>query len=306
MDYAYKITTNGRAAMAAYMAQGEKPFHLTRVAFGSGRVEEGANLADVHELLEYVSEGAISERSHQDDRLSLTIQYANSAHKDVPTFLLSEFAVYVEDPETGAETDLLYGTLGDYRQPVPAYHPEYPGSVFNFPLEIILSDELQVSVSAPAGLATWDDLAQAMRAIAISRRNLTIPATGWEKAGNGAYPYRLELAVEGVTRERIPALTIPEAGESTAGACGLAPWVETLDGAIRLAAVSVPAEPIPASLTLQGDAAGIVVGPDGVVDRFALGAGLRYDQDGGLALDAAKPADVAALFHGSEADGGQE
>lgn len=302
MDYAYKITTNGRAAMAAYMALGDKPFHLTRVAFGSGRVEEGANLADVHELLEYVSEGAISERSHQDDRLRLTIQYANSAHKDVPTFLLSEFAVYVEDPETGAETDLLYGTLGDYRQPVPAYHLEYPGSVFNFPLEIILSDELQVSVSAPAGLVTWDDLAQTIRTIAVSRRSLTIPAEGWEKAGEGTYPCRLELAAEGVTTKQIPTLTVLEAGEDAASACGLAPWVETLDGAIRLAAVSVPAEPIPASLTLQGDAAGIVVGPDGVVDRFALGAGLRYDQDGGLALDAAKPADVAALFHGSEAE----
>lgn len=302
MDYAYKITTNGRAAMAAYMALGDKPFRLTRVAFGSGRVEEGVNLADVHELLAYVSDGAISERSHQDDRLRLTIQYANSAHQDVPTFLLSEFAVYVEDPETGTETDLLYGTLGDYRQPVPAYHPEYPGSVFNFPLEIILSDELQVSVSAPAGLATWDDLAQAMRAIAVSRRNLTIPATGWEKAGNGAYPYRLELAVEGVTRKRIPALTILESGEDAARACGLAPWVETLDGAIRLAAVSVPAEPIPASLSLQGDATGIVVGPDGVTDRLSIGAGLRYDQGGSLTLDAAKPADVAALFHGSEAE----
>lgn len=306
MDYAYKITTNGRAVMAAYMALGDKPFRLTRVAFGSGRVEERANLADVHELLEYVSDGAISERSHQDDRLRLTIQYANSAHKDVPAFLLSEFAVYVEDPKTGAETDLLYGTLGDYRQPVPAYHPEYPGSVFNFPLEIILSDELQVSVSAPAGLVTWEELAQTMRTIAVSQRSLTIPTDGWEKSGNGTYPCRLELAVEGVTCERIPALTVLEAGEAAARACGLAPWVETLDGAIRLAAVSVPAAPIPASLTLQGDASGLAVGPDGTLHRLTLGAGLRYDQSGSLTLDAAKPADVAALFHGSEADCGQE
>ena len=302
MDYAYKITTNGRAAMAAYMALGDKPFRLTRVAFGSGRVEEGVNLADVHELLAYVSDGAISERSHQDDRLRLTIQYANSAHQDVPTFLLSEFAVYVEDPETGTETDLLYGTLGDYRQPVPAYHPEYPGSVFNFPLEIILSDELQVSVSAPAGLVTWDDLAQAMRVIAVSQRSLTIPADGWEKAGEGTYPCRLELAVEGVTTRQIPTLTILEAGENAASACGLASWVETLDGAIRLAAVRVPEAPIPASLTLQGNASGLVLGPDGVLHKLTLGTGLKYDQSGSLTLDAAKPADVAALFHGSEAE----
>lgn len=168
MDYAYKPTTHGRAAMAAYMALGTKPFNITRVAFGSGKVEPDVNLADIHELLEYVSEGAVAERSHKDDRFNLTIQFANSEHKDVPTFLLSEFIVYVEDPETGEETDLIYGTLGDYRQPVPAYNPAYPPSVFNFPLELILSDEINVNISAPAGLVTWDDLIKAKEEILLA------------------------------------------------------------------------------------------------------------------------------------------
>lgn len=157
MDYAYKITTHGRTVIAACMAM-EKPLKITRVAFGSGRVDEDTNLADVHELLEYVSEGALAERRHENDRFYLTIQYANSEHKDVKTFLLSEFIVFVQDPESGEETDLLYGTLGDYRQPVPACNTAYPPSVFNFPLEIVLSSELTVQNSAPAGLATWDDL----------------------------------------------------------------------------------------------------------------------------------------------------
>ena len=89
MEYRYKPTTNGRNALAACMAL-EKPFHVTRVAFGSGKVEEDTNLADVHELLEYVADGAVADRSHKDDRFCLTIQYANSEHKDVKTFLLSE------------------------------------------------------------------------------------------------------------------------------------------------------------------------------------------------------------------------
>lgn len=157
MDYTYKPTTHGRAVMAACMAL-ERPFHITRVAFGSGLVDEETDLADVHQLLVYVSDGAVSERRHQGDRYQLTIQYTNSEHKDAPTFLLSEFIVFVQDPETNKEIDLLYGTLGDYRQPVPAYSPSYPPSVFNFPLELILSSELQVQVSAPVGIATWDDL----------------------------------------------------------------------------------------------------------------------------------------------------
>ena len=47
LDYAYKITTNGRAAMAAYMALGDKPFRLTRVAFGSGRVDPSAAIRTI-------------------------------------------------------------------------------------------------------------------------------------------------------------------------------------------------------------------------------------------------------------------
>ena len=152
MDYAYKITTHGRFVMAACMAL-EKPFHITRVAFGSGIVGPDVNRADIHELVTYVSDGAVTERTHRDDRLNITIQYANADHPETPVFLLSEFIVYVQDPETEEETDLIYGNLGDYRQPVPPYYPAYPPSVFNFPLEIILSSELNVLVSAPAGAA---------------------------------------------------------------------------------------------------------------------------------------------------------
>ena len=163
MEYRYKPTTHGLEAMAAYMALGTKPFNITRVAFGSGKVDEGTNLADVHELLEYVADGAVAGRGHQNSRVNLTIQYANSEHKEVKTFLLSEFIVYVEDPETGEETDLLYGTMGDYRYPVPTYNPAYPPSIFNFPLVLVLSDEIQVIISAPAGLPTYDDLESEIR-----------------------------------------------------------------------------------------------------------------------------------------------
>lgn len=161
MDYAFKPTTNGRAVTAACAAL-EKPLRITRVAVGSGMVPENVNLADVHELYQYVAEGTISERRHEDDRLYLTVQYANSEHPEQPTFVLSEFIVYAEHPETGAETDLLYATLGDYRQPVPAYHPGIPGSVFNYPMVIVVSDEIEVEIAAAPGLVTQDQLEKAL------------------------------------------------------------------------------------------------------------------------------------------------
>lgn len=279
MDYAYKITTHGRAAIAACMAL-EEPFRIARVAFGGGRIDESAELADVHELLEYVSEGAVAERRHRDGRLFLTIQYVNSEHPEVPDFLLSEFIVYVQDPESGEETDLLYGTLGDYRQPVPAWNRAYPPSVFNFPLEIILSSELTVQNAAPAGLVTWDDLerweggavgkhnadpeahpdlrreVEALLAeldggmVKVRRVDLMIPAEGWE-AGSGAdYPLRLDLPVAEAAENLVPILTIPPGSLAAASACGLCPAAETRDGSLRLHAKAAPAEDIPASLVL--------------------------------------------------------
>lgn len=372
MEYSYKPTTHGRSVLAAYMALGTKPFNITRVAFGSGKVSEDVNLADVHELLEYVTDGSVAERAHKDERLFLTIQYANSEHKDVPTFLLSEFIVYVEDPVTGKETDLLYGTLGDYRQPVPAYNPAYPPSVFNFPLELILSDELQVNSSAAPGLVSWEDLRRhnedreahpgllarvhaaevvlngsetitkkedpttetdgvlgqhyinldtgtefvctavtedgctwepasdrkpvheilAETAAAVEQAkeeacsvaeavkdlqgqvgggvvtadglDIVIPASGWEadEETGGAYPLRIDIQNAAISESHIPVLTILPGSLEAAGACGLCPTAQTLNGILRLRAKRAPDTPLNAGLALLGGSESVVTADD--------------------------------------------
>lgn len=254
MNYAYKPTTNGRAVMAACMAL-EAPLKIVRVAFGSGKIDKDTNLADVHELVHYISDGAVAERRHEDDRLYLTVQYATNAHQDVKkTFMLSEFIVYTEDPETGEETDLLYGTLGDYRQPVPAYNPAFPPSVFNFPLELIISDEIQVSVSAPAGLVTYVELIKLLnsRAAGAAKVDITIPVSGWaeDTDTNGAYAYCRDIASTSITEDMIPQLTVHPASLNDAMDCLLCPTSRTLPGLLRVYAKSIPKADISASLTL--------------------------------------------------------
>ncbi len=319
MEYSYKPTTHGRSVLAAYMALGTKPFKITRVAFGSGKVGEDVNLADVHELLEYVIDGTVAERAHKDERLFLTIQYANSAHKDTPTFLLSEFIIYVEDPETGGETDLIYGTLGDYRQPVPAYNPAYPPSVFNFPLELILSDEIQVSISAPAGLVTWDDLQKAVTMLAVRHMDVTIPMEGWERTEEGRYPFCLDIPVAIATEDMMPMLIIwPEYMEAV-GACGMSPFVRTVQGGIRMYAEAAPAGELQGTLTLFGSSGlGEIPGEGG--GAYALpvasatrlggvrvkeGSGLVVDDGGNLSIDAATAQEVADVFNGSAVENNQ-
>lgn len=304
MDYAYKITTHGRFVMAACMAL-EKPFHITRVAFGSGRVGEDVNLADIHELVTYVSDGAVAERTHRDDRLNITIQYANADHPETPVFLLSEFIVYVQDPETEEETDLLYGNLGDYRQPVPAYYPAYPPSVFNFPLTIILSSELSVQVSAPAGLVTWDDLRRLTDSLAIVQKDIAIPAEGWEEDPRAGYCVRLDLPMRGVTDRLLPSITIAPEGEAEAAACGLCPAAETGKDLVRLRAVKPPEAEIPASVRLARNCADLILpGGDLSVSIATMetpglikpGPGLLIAPDGTLSVDAASEEDIGAAL----------
>lgn len=183
---------------------------------------------------------------------STAIQFANSEHKEVPTFLLSEFIVYVEDPATGEETDLLYGTLGDYRQPVPAYNPAYPPSVFNFPLTLILSDEINVAVSAPAGLVTHAELLEMMGGIGTDQLDVVIPNSGWVRDGDagGAYPFHVDIANMKIREKMIPYLSITPASLGVAVACRMCPAVRTLDGLLRVYAGAMPAAPVSASLTL--------------------------------------------------------
>lgn len=159
-DYGFKVTTNGRALIAKILAS-KGTLDLSRVAVGDGLVAEGVDLADVHELVNYISDGEIGTLTSENERLYLTVQYSNVLHREIPTFYLSEFIVYAKDPESGENVDLLYATLGNYRQPVPAYRADVPGSVFNFPLVIVLSSEINVEVSATPGLATVTDLEDA-------------------------------------------------------------------------------------------------------------------------------------------------
>lgn len=313
MNYIYKVTTHGRAVMAACMAL-EKPMKITRIAFGSGKVSEEINLADVHELLAFVSDGAITERRHEADRLFLTIQYANQDHQDVKKmFLLSEFMLFTEDPESGTETDLMYGTLGDYRQPVPAYHPAFSPSVFSFPLVLVISDEVHVDVSAPVGIATYYDLETMSREFAVRYVNLTIPAAGWTADTEGKYKFRLDVAVEEVTARMIPQVAVLPDGEATAADCGLYPAAETLDGAVRFRAVSQPGGSIPVALTLLRDSTGVIFSYDvgNTVTELPIateekpgvvkpGRGLMVADDGTMSVDMASDEEFGQILDAAE------
>lgn len=330
MDYSFKPTTNGRKALTACMDLAAAP-NICRVAFGSGLVAEDVNLADQHSLVAYVADGTIASRRHQDDHFYFTIQYANNAHQDVETFYLSEFIVYIRDPDTGEETDLLYGTLGDYRLPVPKYHAGLAPSVFDLPLVLVVSDEVSVEVSAPPGLVTYEDLEnaveQAVGDMADCARatvlQVTIPAEGWtettreatEDAEGGVTAedtegggMHVDVSVPEAKENLVPFLTIYPADMDTARSCAMSTTVRTLDGVLRVYARSAPSARIRATLALLGAGGstaaigggtatevgrGLTVSTDGKLEVKA-GDGLTFDASGAVAVDAAGISDETA------------
>lgn len=291
MEYGYKVTTNGRNLISACMAV-EKPLKLTRVSVGSGTVADGVDLATVHELIAYVADGEIAERSHEDERLNLTIQYANALHKSVPTFYLAEFMVFAENPETGEETDLLYATLGDYKQPVPAYVEGVPGSVFNLPLVLVVSNDLTVEIDASPGLVTYAQLETSVEAATreameelqpgwavCGALQLTIPVSDWVPADtiNDDYAYTCDVAANGVTSAMTPNGAPLPGYFKIAAEAGMMNGCSVLNNFVRFYAKSVPTADIVCELKLLR--MGGTGGGGGAVDP---GVGLGFTMDGKL------------------------
>lgn len=276
MDYAFKITTEGMELLAA-CAAAEKPLKLTRVTFGSGKVPEGTKLADQTHLITPVADGTIIQRSHQDSRLNLTVRYNNKDHPEQATFPIGEFMVYAQHPTDEAEKSLIYATLGDYAQPVPQYTEAYPPSTFSYPMVVIVSDEIEVTVESAPGSVNFDDLQMAIddhnqdrtahpglqgRMTLTTTQELTIPTKGWEytyqppeaeepdptKPSRKDYPYQLDLQTGGVTADQIPSVLVWE--DYLALAAGLCPTCETVSGAVRFYATEPPKGEIKATLVL--------------------------------------------------------
>ena len=329
MKYAFKVTTNGRALLAELMAK-EKPLEMTSVAFGSGTIDESADLADQHELITPVAVGTVVDRKHTGDKLYLTAQYDNSAeqNQDVEMFYLAEFIVYAKHPETGENVDLLYATLGDYKQPVPSYSAAEPPSVWKFPMVMVVSDKLQVTYSGAPGLATYDDLQTTAQELYIRLKNelsgeskgttiikdITIPAAGWnwiwdeegaEELYVDEYCYYVDVPVEEVTEEQFPTVALHKSALETAKAAGLCPSVQTRAGALRFWAADYPDKDMSATIALVSPGSGGGSGSTYVLPMASatqlggvkIGDGLTVDREGKLSVDAANTEETTGALN---------
>lgn len=136
---------------------------------------------------------------------------------------------------------------------------------------------------------------------------ITIPADGWTDVGGaedeadgetdssesgGLY---LDIAMEGVTEDMIPLLSIYQADLETARQCGFSTSVRTLEGVIRVYAQTAPSAAIRATLALLGTGGAassgggsctMPVATDETLGAVKVGNGLSITKDGTLSVDA--------------------
>ena len=286
MDYSFKITTGGRELLAALLATG-KELEITRVAVGSGKVAEGVNLADMTDLIQYVAEGKITQRRHQDNVLYLTVQYSSNSTPGLGAFYLAEFIVVAKHPISGENVTLLYATLGDYIQPVNAYSETRPADIRSYPLAIAISDEIEVNVTAPAGLVTYAELQQAveeardelkaeLKELSTSVgsaiiKDIVIPADAWEETDEaGKYKFVANLPDKDALYAHFPTLALALPSLEIASAAGACPTMETRDGLLRFWAKRKPTADLVGTLDLRSQSAGSAGSSGGVASDEAV------------------------------------
>lgn len=312
MNYSFKVTTGGRELLAALLATGAE-LEITRAAIGSGKVAEDVNLADMTDLIQYVAEGTIAQRRHQDNVLYLTVQYSSNSTPGLGAFYLAEFIVQARHPISGEIVTILYATLGDYIQPVNAYSETAAPDIRSYPLAIAISDEIEVAITAPPGLVTYDDLQDAVDK--ACRDLLNTLATGgikksvdfvvatneWTEDPNkvNGYGFYYDLLDEEITANLIPDVVIAEGSQETAKLAGMSATATSYAGYVRLKCVARPTAEIVATCHLLGKGATgtgttPVIGDLPVATADTLGgvkvqegSGLKIDTDGNLSVDTA-------------------
>lgn len=281
MNYGYKVTTKGRELLAALLSTGAG-LEITRVAVGSGKVAEDQELADMTDLIQYVADGTIAQRRHEENMLYLMVQYSSNYTPGLGAFYLAEFIVEARHPVSGESVPLLYATLGDYIQPVNAYSDTQAPDIRQYPIVLVLSDEISVTISTPAGLVTYDDLAAAVQtacedlldtlAVGGIKKSIdfSIPADAWveDATAENGYTFRYDLIDADTTKNMIPYVVVAEASLETAGLAGMCPTATSYSGYTRLKCKQRPEADIDATCHLL--VRGAISSGSGTIDPDSL------------------------------------
>lgn len=241
-------STPGIALLGKVMA-GRCQMHYTRAAVGKGTIPEGETPKTMREPADYVMDAKISAVTNPvDGECQVTVQINSS---DVEKgFYATGILLYAADPDEG-EVPYTYLVLENGPEWIrPA--SSAVGKLATFDLIAAVGDVDNVTATIDPDSIVTRAVVEQLIAGATVKRDITIPATGWDVGAEegAAGSFYLDIPQGDVTEEMVPAVNVVPADMETAKACGLCSAARTMDGKIRLYAEKAPTEEMRACLLL--------------------------------------------------------
>ena len=266
-------------ALIGKVLAGRCKMRYTRVAAGKGEIPEGVSPKSLTEPPDYVMDAMISSVTNPvDGECQVSVQI-NSSNVE-SGFYVKGLLLYAEDPDEG---EIPYTYLNLQNEPEwirPS--SSIVGKLAHFDIIAAVGDVEEVYASIdPDALVTLESVHQLIaehdkdtRAhqgilrtvenlqqklgggiVRAERLELNIPAGGWEpdEDTGGAYSFHRDIAHTKIREDMVPVVTLLPLSLETARACQFCNTAQTLSGALRIYAKSVPSAEISISLVLIGD-----------------------------------------------------
>lgn len=147
--YGYTITAVGQELLTSLLA--ESTLQYTRVSAGGGQLPEGADPADLTDVIDYVCDGTTTEPLREGRTVSMTVEFRSDLVRLPEDTMITNFGIFGR-VDGGEETLLMICLLGNKPHYLAGYNPESMNGVdiHQFPITMMLSAEANVTIAYPA------------------------------------------------------------------------------------------------------------------------------------------------------------
>lgn len=291
------------AALVAKVLAGRCDMQYTRVAIGSGYMEEGDNPKSLSTVAGYVMDGKIANVTNPvNGECQVTVQINSDDVEE--GFYCTGILLYAQDPDDGEipYTYLVLENGPEWIRPKSSV----VGKLATFDLVAAVGEIDRVMAALdPDSIVTRDTVEQLIEGSVI-KRDLTIPSEGWEttdvleevvQVGYGNK--YVDIAQKDINENHIANITIYPIDIKKANDCGLLPLSCCVEGAIRFYAKQAPESELKACAMIFRP--GIGFAPSGPIRPYDLpiatrdtpgivmiGDGIDVTEEGLISADASE------------------
>lgn len=149
MFYGFVITEGGNKLLAKMVA-GET-LEMAKVVMDKGTAESPEAARKLTAPITPGPEGTSTVPVVDGNAVNMIVEYRSDLNGGLAEgFWIGGFGVYAEDPDTGDDVMIYYGSLGDAKQYVSAYTPGTAPDVRRYPVSITVTEGVEVTVNYPA------------------------------------------------------------------------------------------------------------------------------------------------------------